>query len=129
MTVNIDKGVATYERWKLPLGEFTLETQGTVDLVNKRVDVVTWVPVGALTESAAGLFKADLGKILGDNPATQAATMLPFRTRGPYGDPNSKPRTEPDLDLFAKDVVKSLRPERLIEKGLNDLFGKPKDKK
>ena len=57
--VNIDKGVAKYDRFKLPFGEFNLETRGEVDLVQRKIDVVTYVAVlraerGGAREDQAG---------------------------------------------------------------------------
>ena len=62
-----------------------------------------------------------LNQILGDAvPVLDAASMLPFRTKGSMDDPE----TGADLELFGKTFVKSLRPDKLIEKGLGDLFKK-----
>lgn len=127
LTITVTEGVATYPKWRVPLGEFTLETEGTVDLVNRKVDVVTWIPLGALADEAAGIFNSGAGgklnQILGDAvPVLDAASMLPFRTKGSMDDPD----TGPDLELFGKTFVKSLRPDKLIEKGLGDLFKKKK---
>jgi hypothetical protein len=65
--------------------------------------------------------------VLGNVPGLHAASMLPFRTRGSLEDP----KTSADLELFGKEVLKQLAPEKLIEKGieegLKDLF-KPKGK-
>jgi len=130
----ITNGIMKYERWSLPVGEFKLRTEGTVDLVNGTVDVLTYLPLGALTDEAAGLFKkgkgalGGLGNILGggDKGANLEDTlMVPWRTRGPYG----KTRTEPDLELFAKNIIKDLNPEDLLQKGLDELLKeKPKNK-
>lgn len=128
LTITVTNGVASYPKWRVPLGEFTMETEGTVDLVNRRVDVVTWIPLGALADEAAGIFNTGAGgklnQILGDAvPVLDAASMLPFRTKGSMDDPE----TGADLELFGKTFVKNLRPDKLIEKGLGDLF-KKKDK-
>lgn len=130
LTITVTDGVATYPKWRVPLGEFSLETEGTVDLVNRKVNVVTWIPLGALADEAAGMFNTGAGgklnQILGDAmPVLDAASMLPFRTEGSMDDPE----TGPDLELFAKTFVKSLRPDRLIEKGLQDLGDLFKKKK
>ncbi len=125
LNVELASGVATYQRWSLPLGEFQVQTEGKVDLVNKTIDVITWLPVGALTDEAAGLFKSstDFTKLLGgkgEDKDLSAATMVPWRTRGTF----ERNKTEPDLELFAKEVIKKLKPEDLIKKGVEDLLKK-----
>ncbi len=124
LKVDIANGIATYQRWSLPLGEFQVQTEGTVDLVNKTIDVITWLPVGSLTDEAANVFKSGgtLSKLFGGKDSEQlaSATMVPWRTRGTF----ERNKTEPDLELFAKEFVKQLKPEDLIKKGLEDLLNK-----
>ncbi len=122
LTVTLTNGVATYPRYRLPLGEFSIETEGSVDLAARKVDVVTWVPLGSLTDQAAGLFKANtgLGGLVGQVPVLDAASMVPFRTRGSLDDP----KTSADLELFAKNILKQVDPTKLIEKGLEGLLKK-----
>ncbi|MBL9031550.1 MAG: hypothetical protein JNM80_07555 [Phycisphaerae bacterium] len=120
LTVTFKDGVATYARYKLKLGEFTVDTQGTVDLVNRNLDIVTFLPFGALTDEAAGAFNTGLGRLLGGLvPALEQATMVPFRTKGSF----DSPATSPDMDLFFKEAGRSLlRPGQVIQGGLEDLF-------
>ncbi len=124
--VSVKNGVATYERFTLPLGEFRIATRGTVDLVKQDLDVVTYVPFGALTDEAAGKFNTGLGgKLAGlTGGVLEKSTMMPFRTRGTF----EKHDTKPDLELFVKEAGKSIidTPKNLGE-GLKDLF-KKKDK-
>jgi hypothetical protein len=120
LTITVANGVASYPRWRIPLGEFTLETEGRVDLAARRVDVVTWVPFGALADGAAGKFNTGLGSLLGRAaPVLEAASMMPFRTSGSF----DKPETGPDLKLFAETTVQKLAPDKLIKEGLRDLLG------
>ena len=44
--MHFKNGVATYDRYTLPVGSFKIETRGTVDLVRKQVDVITYAPLG-----------------------------------------------------------------------------------
>ncbi|MFN0132355.1 MAG: hypothetical protein ACKVW3_07490 [Phycisphaerales bacterium] len=120
LTVTFKDGVATYARYKLKLGEFTVDTQGTVDLVNRNLDIVTFLPFGALTDEAAGSLNTGLGRMLGGLvPALEQATMVPFRTKGSF----DSPATAPDMDLFFKEAGRSLlRPGQIIQGGLEDLF-------
>ncbi len=117
--VNIDKGVATYDRFRLPVGEFAIETTGKVDLVQRQIDLITYAPLGALTDEALGLFKTGLPAQLG---VFNEATKFPFRTRGSLDDP----KTVPDVELFAKDLVGNVlkEPGKILE-GIGDLI-KPK---
>lgn len=106
LDVTFTNGIASYPKYKLPLGEFTAETEGTIDLVHKQIDVVTWMPFGALTEEATGLFKVKtgIGGLLNKVPVLGDASMLPFRTKGPLDNPT----TAPDLELFAKTAVENI---------------------
>jgi hypothetical protein len=129
LTITVTNGVATYPKWRVPLGEFTMETEGTVDLVNRQIDVVTYIPFGALADEAAGLFNTGAGGKLsellgGASPIINAASMMPFRTKGSM----DKPSTRPDLELFGKQFLNQLKPENLIERGLGELL-KPREKK
>lgn len=123
LNLNINSGVVTYQEWELPLGEFKIKSRGSVDLVGKNVDVITYIPAGALTGEAVGVFGGTLGKIPGIGQIITDATMLPFRTRGTF----EKQKTEPDLELFAKEFAGQIRPDKLLEKGLEDIFKKKQD--
>jgi hypothetical protein len=118
LTINIKNGVATYKRWPVPIGEFKVETEGTVDLVGRNIDVVTWVPFGALADDAIRNIRG-VGAIGG--AVIEATTMVPFRTKGAL----DKPATHLDAELFAKTAIKQLSPDKLIKQGINDLLKKP----
>ena len=124
LTVTVQNGVATYPKWRLPLGEFVIETEGTVDLVNRQVDVVTWIPLGALTDKAAGVFNTGIGGTLGKIGLDRMST-LPFRTRGSM----DKPETNADLELFGKQTIKNINPGNLINDLLKGIGGKKEEKK
>ncbi|MBS0196304.1 MAG: hypothetical protein JSR77_06055 [Planctomycetes bacterium] len=129
INVQVRKGIATYQRWKVPLGQFTVETEGTVDLVNKQLDVVTYIPFGALSDKAAGQLNLGAGsaitKILPG--AIESLTQIPFRTKGPMG----AAKTNVDPEMLAKNLGKTLNPERIIKDNLGDLLKKsvPKEPK
>ncbi len=126
LVLNIKNGVMTYQRWKLPLGDFTVDTRGTVDLVNRKMDVVTYIPFGALSDEVAGKLNTGLGRLLGSTiPLIEQATMIPFHTTGSF----ENPKTEPDMELFVKEAGQTLlRPDRLLKDGLQKLI-KPDEKK
>lgn len=120
--VRIDKGIATYDRFRLPLGEFSIETRGSVDLVNKRVNLVTYVPFFALTDEAMGPIKLGLG---GRLDILDRTTMVPITIKGSM----DKPSAGVDAGLFLQETGNNLlqSPGRLIE-GIGDLLGgKKKD--
>lgn len=119
LDLKIRSGIVTYDKWSVPFGEFNVQTEGTVDLVQKRVDVVTWVPFGALSDQTSRAFTSGLGGFLGKvTPVLNALTLVPFRTKGPL----DKPTTSPDFELAGKSLLNSLKPEDLIKKGLGDLL-------
>jgi hypothetical protein len=128
LDVTIKNGVLSYDRYSIPLGEFTLQTKGTVDLVQKKLDVITYVPLGSLTDEAAGVFNSGLGSALGRLPGLDKATMVPIRTSGSF----ENPQTKPDLELFVKETGSNLlKPGQAVGEGLQDLLkgiGQPKQK-
>jgi hypothetical protein len=123
LTLTIRNGVATYSKYSLPLGEFRFDSEGTVDLVGKQLDVITWIPLGALTDEAAGAFNTGLGSLLQGTKVTDALTLLPFRSKGPLSDPGPP---KPDLELYVRNIGKSINPVDRIKEGLGDLFKKKK---
>jgi hypothetical protein len=122
LQVTITEGVVQYQRFELPIGEFNVDTEGSYDLVTKRVDFITWIPAGALADEAAGLFNTGLGGLLGGavNPI-EKLTMLPWRTSGTAGGSLS---TKPDLQLFIKSTGQNLikEPGKIIEGGLQEIL-------
>lgn len=120
--IRIDKGVATYDRFRLPLGEFSIETKGTVDLVKRELNLVTYVPFFALTDEAMGPIKLGLG---GKLDVLDRTTLVPITTKGSM----DKPSTGVDVGLFLQETGNNLlnTPGKLIE-GIGDLLGgKKKD--
>jgi len=129
--ITIREGVMRYAAFKLPLGEFEIENEGTVDLVKRQTDMVMWIPLGRLaSEAVPGLNTAvDKIPILGDLTKGQfnELTLIPFQIRGPM---DGKLSRDFSPKLFADRVGKSLNPADNIEgalKGIGDLL-KKKDK-
>jgi len=114
LEVDFDRGVATYERVSLPIGEFDLQTEGKVDLVNQRVDVVTYVPLSAVED--------DIRQTVGRIPGLGRLTTIPLRTSGSFG----SLRTEPAPDLLLKEGANA--PGRIIEDVLEGIFGEKRKK-
>lgn len=127
-TVKANKGVLTYERFKFPLGEFTVETRGTVDLVSRRVDLVTYVPLLALADETVGLLGT--GGLLANIKVLDRNTLVPIKVSGPM----DKPKAEPDAALFLKENAARLIPDpkKILEnpgKAIEDLLKGPKKDK
>lgn len=124
--VNINKGVLQYDRFKLPFGEFALETSGQVDLVQRRMKVTTYAPFFALSDEALGRLKVGLP---GNFNLLDRMTMVPITISGPL----DNPKTELDLELLIKEIGKNLinAPGEILSqpgKILDDLLNKNKDK-
>lgn len=120
-TVRAVNGVLTYDQFTLPLGEFDLKTRGTVDLVRRQIDVITYVPLLGLSDIAAGSLNTGLAGKLG---VLDKATPVPIVTRGSL----DNPKTEIDFGLFVKERGDQLlkQPEKLIENVIGDLL-KPRN--
>jgi len=86
--VTIENGVVRYERVELPIGEFTIVARGMVDLVNQRMDIVTFVPVLAVADEVVKVSRFAPG-----------LTMIPIRTRGAIG----KAKSEVALELILEE--------------------------
>jgi hypothetical protein len=120
LTVNIRSGVATYERWSVPMGQFNIASEGTVNLVDRTIDVVTYVPFGALSDRALGQLNLGVGSAISRilPGAVEALTEVPFRTKGAL----DKPSTGVDAEMFARNLTRSISPERVIRENLGDLI-------
>lgn len=124
--VNINKGVLQYDRFRLPFGEFALETSGQVDLVQRRMKVTTYAPFFALSDEALGRLKVGLP---GNFNLLDRMTMVPITVSGPL----DNPKTELDLELLVKEIGKNLinAPGEILSqpgKILDDLLNKDKPK-
>ncbi|MCB9846068.1 MAG: hypothetical protein H6811_08795 [Phycisphaeraceae bacterium] len=119
----IESGVLSFPRVKLPVSEFTIEMRGSVDISKRGLDVVTYVPLGALSEEVASRFRLDTGRILsglgGLVPSFERLTYVPIRTTGSMDDP----KTAIDLELFVKETVtETLQPGQILRQGVRDIF-------
>lgn len=121
--VRFNKGVISYDRFRLPLGEFSIETRGTVDLVKRELNFVTYVPLFALTDEAMGPLNTGLGGKLG---ILDRNTLVPITTKGPM----DKPSTGIDVGMFLEETGSNIlqTPGKLLE-GIGDLLNGGKKKK
>ncbi len=125
-------GVVTFDRYPLPLGEFTVHTEGVINLSSRRVkirsgsdrdaknflepghmEVLTVVPAGAVALETLDVLGSGLlnlpGRVL---PGLNTLTNVPFRTRGPIADP----KTDVAVDLIGNQLINNLsRPDKLFE--------------
>lgn len=112
ISLTVNEGVMRYDRFDIPIGEFIFGMQGTADLVNRRLDVITFVPFGAVAEDVIGGVTAQITRLPGVGPqAAQAITTVPFRARGEFG----RFSVQPDLELLTRELQRQLlSPDRII---------------
>lgn len=134
LAVAITKGEIAIPKYSIPLGEFTVGTEGSINLATRTVNVVTWIPFGALSDKAAGLVKLNsgVGSAIGRVLPIEGITAIPFRTSGTF----AKTGTKLDAELLTKNLVDTVRPDKVIERlpelipggvpKLPDLFPKKK---
>lgn len=109
--VAINSGNVTYPRTNVPIGEFTIESEGRYNMITGDMDIVTYVPVGALSEDALGKLNTGLATAIGRFvPVIESATMVPWRTKGLPGDRS----TQPDIELLLENVGTQLNPLRIL---------------
>ncbi len=116
MTGTVRQGVLAYEPLELPLGEFTLTSEGTYDLVTRRTDVLTAIPLGALSDRAMGQLNTGLGSAVSRLvPGLQRVTKVPWRVRGTPGNLT----ITPDIEAFTRQITRTVNPMNLI----GNIFG------
>ncbi|TVQ76054.1 MAG: hypothetical protein EA380_09445 [Phycisphaeraceae bacterium] len=110
--VVFENGVAKFERFRIPTGEFNFEVSGSVDLVRDRMDVRLFVPFYALSRE----FSPALSAV----PGVERLTMVPVRMVGPRSDP----RTEIDVQSMLREAPRILL-ESAGDDLLRNIFGLP----
>ena len=115
MNVSIRSGVMTLARWSVPIGEFSIGMDGTVNLATGAIDFTTYLPAGAVALEKLKLPAGSLGADVIKN------AVIPVRTRGT----TTNRKTAVDTEAAAKELLKGLDPGKLLDKGLKDLL-KPK---
>jgi hypothetical protein len=132
LRVTMADGLVSYLPLALPFGEFTLETQGFINLSSKprqifesggdalapkHLEVLTFIPTGAfVSEAVPGLSLAP------------GVGRLPIRTSGPI----ASPKNGVAADLVGRNAVGNLlQPDKLLDGGgrklLEDLLGGGED--
>ncbi len=139
VTLRADRGIVTYDKVILPVGEFEAEVIGVINLSSREynnkeldlkagprnpaagvmgnLDVLTFVPVGALADEVVKLGKLPVLGNIGQ------ASKFPLRTRGPI----ASPKTGPDVDMFVRTLSplnenNPVNPGNLID-GIGNLIG------
>lgn len=116
MTGTIRGGLLSYEPLKLPLGEFTITSEGSYDLVTRQTDVMTAIPLGALSDQAMGELNTGLGSQLSRLlPGVRGLTMVPWRVRGVPGELT----ITPDINEFRRQITRTINPVNII----GNIFG------
>ncbi|MEO1583713.1 MAG: hypothetical protein AAFR96_03960 [Planctomycetota bacterium] len=123
MVGTVRQGQIEYERFRIPLGEFTLISEGAYHVTTKKTDITTYIPVGALSDQAMGILNTGIGSRFARLiPGLERLTMIPWRVTGVPGNLT----VLPDFDALRKDLTKLLNPVNLIEGvvgGVGTLFG------
>lgn len=118
IALTVNSGVLKYPRTKIPVGEFTIESEGAIRLTDGHVDVLTYLPMAALTDEALGNLKTGVFSALGRQiPLFESATMVPWRTRGLPGELS----ISADIQLMIENAGNALNPLDLINQGLGSL--------
>lgn len=118
--VKITNGVARYEKTSFPIGEFTIETRGSVDLVDRTMDLIVWAPLVGVADEFLGVFRSV--------PGLNQTANVPFRIKGPFD--SAVPVPAPDLIL--KDALGDIKkdPKKVIENvggAIEDLLKRKKN--
>lgn len=118
--LTINSGNLTYPRSKIPIGEFTIESEGHFRLTDGYMNIVTFVPMAALSEEALGKLKTGVTSAIGRQfPGFESATMVPWRTKGMPGNRTTKP----DVEMLLQNIGDVFNPIKLLENGLNSVGG------
>jgi hypothetical protein len=119
ISIAVNNGVLSYDRFNIAFGDFTLGMQGNVNLVTRQLDVLTFIPVGAVREEMMGDTRRGLGGVLGQLNLEQVLSTIPFRVRGSF----ESFRVEPDLQYMTQQLQRELlRPERLLGGAAQDIL-------
>jgi hypothetical protein len=118
IVVKVRSGVLTYDRFALRIEKYTLNYEGTVDLVRRTVDLRTEIPLEGLAQTF-GELKGYVDDII-----------VPLVTRGPLDAPETE--IDPDFDLAGAAAQAGFRGVIDEELGkeigglLDDIFGNKK---
>ena len=113
--IAMDRGVASFDSLRIPLGEFVLSAEGSFDLERQYEDITLGIPAGAFAGEAIGNLPGATGGLLNKD------IIVPVRRRGPMGADN---KWEPDFEAVIKQLFS---PENILDNvikgGLKDILG------
>ncbi len=105
MNLSVKEGVISLGTWSFPIEDFTFRTAGTIDLVKREVDMLTWVPAGALTAETLKVFNQQLSGLTKQSfGAIDERLQVPLRTRGSLDNPS----TTVELNSATMDELKKV---------------------
>ncbi len=110
--VNFNNGVANYDKVDIPFGDVVLSTRGSIDLVNRRMDIIVLIPLQTLS--------GDIRRAAERNPIVGQLAAVPFRARGEFGEAKLELDPAAIQDLVPGAIEQQLND--LINQGLRDLF-------
>ncbi|HYD01465.1 MAG TPA: hypothetical protein VEB22_09585, partial [Phycisphaerales bacterium] len=122
--ITIDRGVLRYgsvqQKVMIPVRNLDFQTRGVVDIVGRRVDVVTYIPTVAAAPGLVGNLDKHIGSALGKlvPGVVEKITSIPVRTSGPMDHPS----TSMAIDVIGDEFKDVIDPGNLI-KGIGDLLG------
>ena len=121
--VRMTNGIIEYPPFTLPLGDFSIESEGTVNLVDETMNVLVWLPTAALSDEAAGNFNTGLGSALGRTiPGFGSVTTVPWRVTGPLAQPTIRPAPRVLIERRGDELLGPLlRPGQTLQ----DILGLP----
>ena len=113
--IAMNRGVASFDKLTVPVGEFSLTAKGSFDLERQHEDITLGIPAGAFA-----------GEIIGNLPGATAGLLneniiVPVRRSGPMGEDNA---WKPDFEAVLKQLFS---PENILDNvikgGLKDILG------
>ncbi|MBL0871213.1 MAG: hypothetical protein IBJ18_11625, partial [Phycisphaerales bacterium] len=105
MNLSVKEGVISLGTWSFPIEDFTFRTAGTIDLVKREVDMLTWVPAGALTAETLKVFNQQLSGLTNQTfGAIDERLQVPLRTKGSLDSPS----TTVELNAATMDELKKV---------------------
>lgn len=125
MNLSVKEGVISLGTWTFPIEDFTFRTAGTIDLVRREVDMLTWIPAGALTAETLKVFNQQLSGLTNQTfGAIDERLQVPLRTKGSLDSPS----TTVELNAATMDELKKVAGRVLEDQLKSTIKDQIKDK-